>query len=171
MCGGHFTWEWPERSSLWQDRRIRKLTSVAGHFVIVSASAVGWLTILKGNEVSVKKTLKIWTTTNCVAKAFFPDHSDENSKRKSFAECRGEVAKRTANYTKQFAEIFWKSQLYRKANLGAVAVNRDDVKNACHGFQSPSVRVFGDGHRLERGSLVKAIAKSILGPKCQCGVR
>ena len=28
VCGGHFTWEWPERSFLWQDRRIRKLTSV-----------------------------------------------------------------------------------------------------------------------------------------------
>ena len=88
----------------------------------------------------------MWSTDDCVANAFFFYHSDENSKRKSFAESRGEVAKRTANYTKQFAEIFWR-QLYRKANLGAVAVNRDDVMNACQGFRSPSGKVFGDGHR------------------------
>ena len=106
-----------------------------------------WLTILKGKEVSVKKKLKIRRTDDCVAQAFFPYNSDENSKRTSFAGCGGEVVKRTANYTKQFAEMLWKAQLYRKATLGAVAVNRDDVKNACQGFQSSSDRVFGDGHR------------------------
>ena len=106
-----------------------------------------FLKIKNVSVVSVKKNLKIWTIDDCVAKAFFPYHSDENSKRKSFAECRGEVAKRTANYTKQLGEIFWRSQPYRKANVGAVAVNRDDIMNACQGFQSPSERVFGDGHR------------------------
>ena len=147
VCAGHFTWEWQAKSFLWQDRRIRKLTSVAGHFVHVSASAVGWFTILKGKEVSVKKKLKIWTTGDSVAKAFFPYHSDPNSKRKTFAECRGEVAKRTANYTKQFAEIYWRSQSYRKTNIGALAVNHNGISSACQGFHSPCERVFGDGHR------------------------
>ena len=82
-----------------------------------------------------------------VAKAFFAYHSVENNQQQYFAECRGEVAKRTADYAKQFVEIFRRPQLYRKANLGAVAVNGDDVKNACQGFQSPSERAFGDGHR------------------------
>ena len=147
VCGGHFTWEWPERSFLWQDRRIRKLISVDGYFVHVSASGVGWFTILKGKEVSVKKKFKIWTTDDSVAKAFFPYHSDPNSKRKTFVECLGEVAERIANYTKLFVEIYWRSQFYRRTNIGALVVNHEGFPNACQRFHSPSERVFGDGHR------------------------
>ena len=58
VCGGHYTWEWPERSALWEDRRIRKLTYVAGHFAYIFASAVDWFTVAKNKDVTVEKKLK-----------------------------------------------------------------------------------------------------------------
>ena len=149
----------PERSSLLQDWRIRKLTSVAGHFVHVSASAVGWFTILKGKEVSVEKKFQIWTTDDSVAKAFFPYHSDPNSKRKTFAECRGEVAKRTANYTELFAENFWRSQFYTKTVLALSPLTAVTSRTPAE-----------DSSLFARGSSVTAIGRSILDPICRSGV-
>ena len=37
VFGGHYTWEWPERCELWQDRRVRSLASASGHFALISA--------------------------------------------------------------------------------------------------------------------------------------
>ena len=125
VCGGHYTWEWPERSSLWQDRRILKLTSVACHFAYISASAVDWFTVVKNKEVTAKKKLKNWTTDDRVAEAFYPYHTDPNHGRKTFVESCGIVARRTAHYTKKFGEIYWESQSSCRASaVSAFAASR-----------------------------------------------
>ena len=93
VLGGHYTWEWPERCELWQDRRVRSLLAVAGHFALISASTVDWFSNVKNNEVTIGKRLKIWTTDDRVAEAFHPYYFDPHNDRKTFVDCSGNVAK------------------------------------------------------------------------------
>ena len=58
VLGGHYIWEWPERCELWQDKRVRALASAAGHFALISASAVVWFAIVRNKEVTIKKRWK-----------------------------------------------------------------------------------------------------------------
>ena len=148
LCGGHCTWELQERSNLWQDRRVRKLASVASHFANIFASAVDWFTIEKNKEVTVKKKLRVWTTDDRVPEDFHPYQFGFKSEHTTFVECRGSAEKRTAHHMKKFAEIYWRSQSgCRVANYGAFATSRLVISSACRGFQTPREWVFGDGHR------------------------
>ena len=110
VLGGHYTWEWPERCELWQDKRFRALASAAGNFALICASAVDWFAIVRNKEVTVKKILKIWITDDRIAEVFHPYHTDPDSDRKTFVECSNDIAKNSAHYTKQFAELVWRSQ-------------------------------------------------------------
>ena len=79
--------------------------------------------------------------------------------RKSFAECRGEVAKRTANYTKQLVFFFWNRSYIEKPILVLLQLTA-----------MMSRTLAKDSSLLVRGSLVTAIATLTLDPKCQCGI-
>ena len=91
---GHYTWELPERCELWQDKRVRALASVAGHFALISASAVDWFAVVCNKEVTIKKILKIWITDDRIAKAFYPYHTDSGSDGNTFVECSREKVRR-----------------------------------------------------------------------------
>ena len=95
---------------MWQDKRVRALASVAGHFALISASAVNWFAVVCNKEVTIKKQKKIWITDDRIAKVFYPHHTDPDGDGKTFVECSGDIAKKSAHYTEKFAEFMWKSQ-------------------------------------------------------------
>ena len=65
------------------------------------------------------------TTDDRVDGAFYPYHVDPNDGRKTFAECRGIIAKKAAHYTKQFLKIDWGSHSSCRASItSAFAASR-----------------------------------------------
>ena len=78
--------------------------------IYIFASAVDWFTIENNKEVTVTTKLRIWTTDDRVAEAFYPYHFDRSSGHKHFVACRGNIAKKTAHYMNTIAEIYWRSQ-------------------------------------------------------------
>ena len=100
-------------------------------YIYIFAPAVDWFTVAKNKEVTVNNNLKIWTTDDRVAEAFYPYHIDPDDGHNTFVECRGIVAKMTAHYARNFAEIYWGSQSScRAATAGAFAASRFDTSPA-----------------------------------------
>ena len=92
---GDFVWEWPDKCDLGKDWRFKALTSRQGSFVSVSASAVGWIALLKDHVVRVKKRWKLWSTHPSIAVAFILYQQDPDASSKTFVGCSGTFAKKS----------------------------------------------------------------------------
>ena len=82
---------------MWQDKRVRALASVAGHFALISASAVDWFAIVSNKEVAIKKRWKVWSTDDRIANAFYPYHTDPDSDGKTFVDCSCDIANKSTH--------------------------------------------------------------------------
>ena len=109
--GGKVYWEWPEKNDLWQYNDVQlfidewKLKPA-----LIASSAVGMAFNVPGyqDEVYVKKRWKIETNNDVfVAASQHLADPPENLREVDFVQCRGKIAKQTAQYTPEFAKHFW----------------------------------------------------------------
>ena len=129
--GGKVYWEWPEKNDLWQYNDVQlfidewKLKPA-----LIASSAVGMAFNVPGyqDEVYVKKRWKIATNNNVfVAASQHLADPPENLHEVDFVQCRGKIAKQTAQYTPEFAKHFWntivpKSRVTRAAVRNPLAI-------------------------------------------------
>ncbi|CAK0852325.1 unnamed protein product [Prorocentrum cordatum] len=109
--GQDVTWEWPTNSDLWSNDRVHQLiNTVGGKFVKVSASAVGQQHQHAGRVVYTLKEWTLCSTDDSVTMIFENYSVDEAADSKEFVRCRGKIAKQTAQYTEQFARLFWSAR-------------------------------------------------------------
>ena len=129
--GGKVYWEWPETNDLWQYYDVQlfidewKLKPA-----LIASSAVGMAFNVPGyqDEVYVKKRWKIETNNDVfVAASQHLADPPGNLREVDFVQCRGKIAKQTAQYTPEFAKHFWntivpKSRVTRAAVRNPLAI-------------------------------------------------
>ena len=108
--GGKVCWEWPVRCDLWHDPRVYDMAlTIKGKFVSVSTSAAGLSFRKLGKEVHIKKRWCIMSNDASLVEGLSSLSEDAREGQKSFVECRGRIAKSSANYTRLLAQTVWKT--------------------------------------------------------------
>merc|ERR1712194_414384 len=102
--GGKVCWEWPVRCGLWHDPRVYDMAcAIKGKFTSVSTSATGLRFRRSGKDVYIKKRWCIMSNDQNLLDGLQTYTSDPNEGSKTFVECRGRIAKNSADYTEVLA--------------------------------------------------------------------